>query len=121
MAVDYSRYVTGRKPTHNRTFRPKLMEVWIVDVPFDNGRGSKKRPAIVVRESDGRYGVVMMTSSDATSDRDFTLMDPESAGLEYGSTVKAGKVYDVAASRFYQKKGVLSDYDRDELALRMRQ
>ena len=91
----------------------------MVDIPFDGRDGSKVRPAIVVKESEGKYGVVMMTSSPPSSDHDFILMDPESAGLEYGSTVKAGKIYYVTPSKFRIKKGNISDYDKEELRSRI--
>ena len=106
--------------SHNRVnYRPKHLEVWLVDIPFDGRDGSKVRPAIVIKESDGKYGVVMMTSSPPSSENDFILMDPESAGLEYGSTVKAGKIYYVTPSKFRTKKGTLSEYDKEELRIRM--
>ena len=112
---------TESRPSHNRkNYRPKPMEVWLADIPFDNGQGSKIRPVIVVRENNGKFDVVMMTSSKPNSEKDFILMDPESAGLEYGSTVKAGKIYSVTSFKFRQKKGNLSDYDREELGTRIR-
>ena len=112
--------INGRKKSsHNRkNLRPKLYEVWLADMPFENSKGGKQRPVIVVKEGEN-YGVVILTTSPATSTKDFSLMIPEEAGMDFSSTVKAGTIHHITASKFIHRMGKLSDYDREELLSRL--
>ncbi len=110
------KYDPLKKPSHNRSPKsPKPMETWFVELPFDNSDDKKKRPGIVVKENNGMFDVVMITSSGAHSEKDFTIMDTEYAGLDHDSTVRLGKIYKVSASKFDHKLGELSEYDVEEL------
>ena len=107
------KYNPMQKSSHNRKNNmPKFMEVWLVDLPFDNSDHMKKRPGIVVGSSGGMHSVVMITSSNVFSQKDFKIIDPECAGLDHDSTIRPEKKYIVSASKFSHKLGELSEYDQ---------
>lgn len=117
---DCMKYDSNWKKSHNHKNRvPKPREVWFVEFPFDGEIGGKKRPGIVFREVEGRYDVVMITSSDVLSCKDFRIMDPEFAGLDHDSTVRPERMCRISVSKFDYKLGDLSEDDWKELSEKM--
>ncbi|WP_041832813.1 type II toxin-antitoxin system PemK/MazF family toxin [Actinoplanes sp. N902-109] len=53
---------------------PRRGDIWWAQVPFARGRGSKLRPCVVLRHTDGGILVLKVTSQDKSHRRDHVLI-----------------------------------------------
>ena len=71
----------------------KLGDVVLVKFPFTNNLGFKKRPALVIRDTnDGDVVVCRITSKLYNSPYDINLMNWQQSGLQLPSVIRAHKI-----------------------------
>lgn len=93
---------------------PQPFEVWLADVPFDDGYNHKNRPVIVVENNSEWFSVLPMTSRYPKYDSEFQLYDWQCAGLNYQGTVKNERVM-LSYNSFIHKIGNLTQSDIDRV------
>lgn len=54
---------------------PQPGQVWWAQVPFEDGRGSKDRPVVVLRQRGGARVVLMVSSQDKADRRGWVALD----------------------------------------------
>ena len=54
---------------------PRPGQVWWAQVPFEDGRGSKDRPVVVLRRDGGTRVVLMVSSQDKAGRRGWVALD----------------------------------------------
>ena len=89
-------------PVHAQGY---VLLAWLV---FSDGRGSKRRPVLVVHDfGDDDLLVVPITSQPARATADVVLSEWRIAGLRLPSTVRAEKLATIEKTCVAQKLGVL--------------
>lgn len=83
-------------------FKPRSFELWRVNFPFeDKPDKSKTRPALVIREREGRLYALMLRVTSNTgraAEYDVYLDDWRNAGLDRPSVVRCDKLAAIDAS-----------------------
>ncbi len=97
-------------------------EIFIIDVPYDDGSGSKLRPALLVKTSSQEVFVYKITSkynnkSQSIRDMYYPIRYIEYANLEKQSYVDIHRMYNLPKNILYQHNpiGELSKRDVTEL------
>ncbi len=86
-------------------------EVWLANIPFTDGKSSKKRPVLVLW-LDGLDAVVgAVTSAAPRSQTDVLLVDWQAAGLRVASTVRLSRLDCLEQSLLIHRLGALSAAD----------
>lgn len=95
------------------------MDIYIADVPFDEGTGSKVRPALVIEVGSEKVVVFKVTSqyknkSSQIKKLYYPIKEWEKAGLKKESYVDTHKLYRLAKKWIFSRKpiGKLTDTDR---------
>ncbi|MCC4399366.1 type II toxin-antitoxin system PemK/MazF family toxin [Limosilactobacillus reuteri] len=95
------------------------MEIYIADVPFDKGRGSKVRPALVIEIANEKVIVFKVTSQYENKSSQikkiyYPIKEWRAAGLKKQSYVDTHKLYRLAQSWVFSRQpiGKLTDSDR---------
>lgn len=93
--------------------KPKLWDVWYVDMPYDDGDKSGIRPALVISDS----SVIIVGKMTKHPPRlnypyEYPLYDWQGAGLRIPTTLRLSKRIRLDASRFKRKIGVLQPVDQ---------
>jgi len=84
----------------------KLGDVVLVKFPFTNNLGFKKRPALVIRDTnDGDVVVCRITSKLYNSPYDINLMNWQQSGLQLPSVIRAHKIASLEKNMIDKKLG----------------
>jgi mRNA-degrading endonuclease toxin of MazEF toxin-antitoxin module len=87
-------------------------DVLLVPIIFSDGTGAKKRPVLIVHDTeDIDLLVVPVTSHQPRGAEDVTLHDWRAAGLRLPSTARMSKLATIAKSTVIRKLGQLTDRD----------
>ena len=82
-------------------------EIWEADVPFEEGKGSKKRPVLVLSENEIYVLSLKMTSHEPRYNRmegEYEIMRWQEAGLDKPTVIQCSKILKLDRSRFTGKK-----------------
>lgn len=92
-----------------------MWEVWEADVPFEEGTGSKKRPVLILSETEALVLSLKMTSHApryGKLDGEYELSKWQAAGLSKPTVVQCSKVLRLKKELITDKKyGILSATD----------
>ena len=98
------------------------MDIYIAAVPFDEGTGSKIRPALVVRVQDGWVNVFKVTNryqekSAKIKRLYYPICEWKQAGLKKQSYVDTHRTYSLPEKFIFSRKpiGKLTELDRIKL------
>ena len=87
----------------------KFGDIVLLEFPFTNGLGSKKRPALVIIDAnDGDIVVARVTSRIVNTDFDVIINDWRAAGLLTPSIVRLHKIATLELTLVNRKIGELS-------------
>jgi mRNA interferase MazF len=90
-------------------------EFWVANIPFTDGRGSKKRPVLVLW-LDGLDAVVAaVTSAGPRTLTDVPLADWRPAGLRLPSTVRLSRLDCLEQALLIHKLGTISALDAHQV------
>lgn len=90
-------------------------EFWVADVPFTSGNISKKRPVLVLWLDGQDLVAAAVTTAQARSPFDVTLIDWQSSGLRRPSTVRLSRIDCLEQSLLIARIGVISPADAARL------
>jgi PemK-like, MazF-like toxin of type II toxin-antitoxin system len=96
--------VLDHQPDSSWDDRPRPGEIWIADVPFQDRRGSKVRPCLVIRVHPSYVDVLKITSQDKSSRADHVEIetrswDPEATHNSFLDTSAPIRVGDMSLER----------------------
>ena len=87
-------------------------DILVINFPFSDNKGSKRRPVIVLKEfNDGDILIAKITSKSYSTAFDVTLNDWQSAGLLSASVVRMHKIQTIHSSLVFAHIGRLSSND----------
>jgi mRNA interferase MazF len=86
-------------------------EFWVADIPFTDGRGSKKRPVLVLWLDGADCVAAAVTSAAPRSVFDVALVDWKVAGLRQASTVRLSRIDCLEQSLLVGRIGKISAMD----------
>jgi mRNA interferase MazF len=86
-------------------------DFWVADIPFNGGRGSKKRPVLVLWLNGLDAVVVAVTSAAPRSATDVPLAEWRVAGLRVPSTVRLSRLDCLEQALLSHKLGAISAAD----------
>ena len=96
-------------------------EIVLLQFPFTDFKGFKKRPALVIYDDIGNDIVVCRITSQAKeSDLDITIEDWSTSALKLPSIVKLHKIATIQKSLIDRKMGVLSIKDLAAITARIK-
>lgn len=98
------------------------MDIYIANVPFDEGNGSKVRPALVIEVGSERVRIFKITSqyqkkSSKIKKLYYPIKEWQAAGLNKESYVDTHKMYRVAKRWIFSHQPIGKLTDRDRLGL----
>ena len=90
---------------------PRPMQIFIASIPYDDGNGEKTRPALVIKPSLTKTGVLKITSqyeskSPAIQRLYFTIKHWREAGLNKPSYVDIHTVYAISTSTITARRPI---------------
>ncbi len=91
------------------TIRPG--EFWVADIPFTDGKGSKKRPLLVLWLDGSDLVVAAVTTAGPRTPRDVALLDWKKSGLRRASTVRLSRLDCLEQSLLIARIGTLFEAD----------
>jgi mRNA interferase MazF len=91
------------------TVRPG--EFWVADIPFTDGRASKKRPILVLWLDAADVVAAAVTSAAPRSTTDISLVDWRASGLRVASTVRLSRLDCLEQSLLLFRLGNISPVD----------
>jgi mRNA interferase MazF len=94
---------------------PLAGELWLADIPFTGGVGSKIRPVLVLWEDAADVVVAVVTSAGPRSATDVALQDWTTEGLRVPSTVRLSRLDCLEQSLLRRKLGKISQSDVNRL------
>jgi mRNA interferase MazF len=86
-------------------------DFWVAEIPFTDGRGSKKRPVLVLWLDGFDVVAAAVTSAAARTSRDVPLADWQASGLRAASTVRLSRLDCLEQSLFIARIGNISTND----------
>lgn len=93
---------------------PAKWEIWLVDMPFDEGISSKIHPALVI-DAQHLYILVGKMTSHAPRRNypyEYALVDWQGTGLHYTTTLRLSKRLKLDTSKFHKRIGTLQPVDQ---------
>lgn len=98
------------------------MDIYIASVPFDEGTGSKVRPALVIEVGKERVMVFKVTSQYQNKSTQikklyYPIKEWQQAGLKKQSYVDIHKLYDLSKKWVFSKQPIGKLTNLDRLAL----
>jgi len=93
---------------------PTKWDIWLVDMPYEEGIGSKKRPALVIDSRQLFILVGKMTSQPPRGNYsyEYELIDWQGAGLQCKTTLRLSKRVRLNSSAFIKKIGTMQPVDQ---------
>lgn len=85
----------------------KRWEIWEADVPYEENKGHKKRPVLILSETDMIVFSLKMTSHKARYKKlegEYEIMKWQEAGLEKPTVIQCSKRLKLEKSRFTGKQ-----------------
>jgi mRNA interferase MazF len=90
----------------------KFGDIVVINFPFSNGQGSKRRPAVVLKDTaDGDILIAKITSKIYNSQFDAKIKDWQLAGLLSESVIRVHKIQTIHSSLIFAHIGSLSHSD----------
>jgi mRNA interferase MazF len=86
-------------------------EVWVADIRYTDGQGSKRRPVLVLWLEGPDAVVAAVTSAAARSSTDVPLADWRASGLRAASTVRLSRLDCLEQALLTAKIGTISPND----------
>ena len=87
-------------------------DILIINFPFSNGQGSKRRPVLVIKDTmDNDILVAKVTSQPYTAKFDIALQDWKQAGLLAPSVIRVHKIQTLYTSLILGQIGRLTQVD----------
>ena len=86
-------------------------EFWVAEIPFTDGLGSKKRPALVLWLDGSDAVIAAVTSAAARSSTDVSLADWRASGLRSPSTVRLSRLDCLEQALLIGRIGTISPND----------
>ena len=97
-------------------------DIVLLQFPFTDATGSKKRPALILLDTlDGDIIVCRITSQIKTSNFDIELTDWNTEGLKLFSIVRLHKIATLENSLIEKKLGELSSKDKKSVIEKIRE
>lgn len=90
-------------------------DLWLANIPFTDGSGSKKRPVLVLWLDAQEIVVAAVTSASPRSTTDVPLVDWQSSGLRVPSTVRLSRLDCLEQRLLLGKLGRLSSGDAQRI------
>jgi mRNA interferase MazF len=90
-------------------------ELWLADIRFTDGSGSKRRPVLVLWLDGADAVVAVVTTAAPRSATDVPLNDWQSAGLLRPSTARLSRLDCLEQSLLLHRLGVLSSADAQRI------
>ena len=90
-------------------------ELWVADIPFTSGSGSKKRPVLVLWLDGLDVVVAAVTSAVPRSATDVPLTDWRLAGLRVPSTARLSRLDCLEQALLIHKLGAISTTDGSQV------
>lgn len=90
-------------------------DLWLANIPFTDGSGSKKRPVLVLWLDAQDIVVAAVTSASPRSTADVPLVDWQSSGLRVPSTVRLSRLDCLEQRLLLGKLGRLSSGDAQRI------
>ena len=93
---------------------PNKWEIWLVNMPYDEGIGSKIRPALVIDSTGICILVGKMTTHLPRREfpNEYPMIDWAGAGLSCPTTIRLSKITLLAPSQFLKRIGVIQPADQ---------
>ena len=102
---------TYNDPPKKELLNPKVWEVWLATVPYEDDYSAKRRPVVVVDVKSTHIEVTGMTSRPPEYSDEFYLSDWKRVGLKQRSTVKTRRIVKLSHRMFIHKIGDLGIAD----------
>ena len=90
-------------------------DVWLADIPFTDGSGSKVRPVLVLWLDGADVIVAVVTSAPPRTTTVVALADWRAAGLRVASTVRLSRLDCLEQSLLFHRLGTLSSADANNI------
>lgn len=102
---------------------PSKWEVWLVNMPFEEGIGEKVRPALVIEPRGIVVLVGKMTSHAPRKDYpyEYAIIDWSGAGLRCETTLRLSQRPELSLDRFIRRLGALKPTDQINVRLILEQ
>lgn len=93
---------------------PTKWEIWLVNMPFEEGIGSKVRPALVIDPQNEYILVGKMTTHPPRSNYpyEYEMVDWKGAGLYQQTTLRLTKLPKLKQSAFIKRLGTIQPVDQ---------
>ena len=94
--------------------KPGKWEIWLVNMPFDEGIGSKPRPALVIDTKGNCLVVGKMTKHPPRPEYqyEYQMIDWKGAGLRVPTTLRLSKIALLHESSFIHQLGYIQPIDQ---------
>jgi mRNA interferase MazF len=86
-------------------------EIWIADILFTDGHGSKNRPVLILWVDGSDVVAAAVTTATPRSATDVSLKDWKVSGLKAASTVRLSRLDSLEQSLLIAKLGTLTPAD----------
>jgi len=107
------------------TMHYKAWEVWLAYVKYEDKPVAKKRPVLIVPDSNGSLMMVKMTKHEPRNDFEYEVVKWHTAGLTTKTTIRTGKNLKISDTTLIHRLGNLDPVDvvkfRDKLSAYIRQ
>lgn len=90
---------------------PRPGEIWLADIRFTSGLGSKIRPVLILWLDSQDAVIAAVTSAPPRSSTDIALSDWVSEGLKVPSTVRLSRLDSLEQILLQRRLGFLTDRD----------
>lgn len=94
---------------------PQPGEYWVADVPFTQGRASKKRPVLVLWREGQTAVVAAVTSAGPRCVTDVPLIDWQASGLRLASTLRLSCLDCFEQSLLFHRLGHIGPQDAERV------
>lgn len=94
--------------------KPRKWEIWFVNMPFEEGIGSKHRPALVIDTQTNYVVVGKMTKHPPRPgyQYEYQMIDWKGAGLRLPTTLRLSKIATLQEADFIRKMGEIQPIDQ---------
>lgn len=86
-------------------------ELWVADIPFTDGSGSKRRPVLILWLDAMDVIVTVVTTASPRSNADVALADWQAIGLRAASAVRLSRLDCLERSLLIARIGTISSAD----------
>ena len=94
--------------------KPRKWEIWLVNMPYEEGIGAKVRPALVIDPQSNYVIVGKMTTHPPRAEfqYEYQMIDWSGAGLRCQTTLRLSKMPALQESAFIKRMGVIQPTDQ---------